>query len=80
MSDMTPEEIKAEIAEARRMVREDKILAGQKAIHEKLSKHFPDEPTSPEPPEGTPPAPPAGDPPTDPPKKKGVWWGDAIDN
>jgi len=75
MSEMTPDQIRAEIAEARRMVREDKILVGQKAIHAKLSKVYPDEP---EIPEGTPPAPPAGDPPANPPKRTSKWWGDAI--
>lgn len=74
-------EIAAEIAEARRILREDKILSGQKAIHEKLSKHFPDEPSpgNPEPPTGVPPAPDPKDPPQ-PQKKKGAWWGDQLDS
>ena len=57
--------IKREIAAARRIIREDKILA-------KLNKAYPDEPaTDP----NTPPAPPAKDPP-EPKKPRGVWWGE----
>jgi hypothetical protein len=76
MSEMTPEQIREEIREARRIIREDKIIVGQKAIHDKLSKHFPDEPIIPE---GTPPSPEPIPPSDVPPKKKGKWWGDAID-
>lgn len=73
MSEMTPEQIKAEIAEARRMVREDKLLASHTRLQAKLDKHFPDEPA--EPPEGAPPAPEPHDP--EPPKKPtSKWWGD----
>jgi hypothetical protein len=65
--DPTEAIIKREIAVARRILREDRVLA-------KLDKHFPDEPpVDPD----APPAPPKKDPPADPPKKGGIWWGDA---
>jgi hypothetical protein len=64
--DPTEAIIKREIAAARRILREDRVLA-------KLDKHFPDEPPV-DP--GAPPAPPKKDPPADPPKKSGIWWGD----
>jgi hypothetical protein len=76
---MTPDEIKAEIAEARRIVREDQHILAIRGVREKLDKHFPDEPEAPAVPEGTPPAPEPVDPPADPPKPKSKWWGDAID-
>ena len=65
MSEPTEAIIKREIAAARRIIREDKILA-------KLNKAYPDEPkTDP----NAPPAPPAKDPPA-PTVKKGLWWGE----
>lgn len=57
--------IRREIAAARRILREDKILA-------KLGKAFPDEPPA-DP--NAPPAPPKKDPP-EPPVKRGIWWGE----
>jgi hypothetical protein len=77
---MTPEEkaeIKREIEEARRILREDHIIVSQKAIQEKLAKHFPDEP---EPPDPTGPNPPKRKAePNEPPKPKpNLWWGDAL--
>lgn len=76
-----PPEIAAEIAEARRILREDRIIAGQKSIHDKLSKHFPDEPTEPgaAPDTGVPPSPePVVKP--EPEKRKNRWWGDSLDS
>ena len=65
MAEPTEAIIKREIAAARRILREDKILA-------KLGKAFPDEPvTDP----NAPPAPPPKDPP-EPKKPRGVWWGE----
>jgi hypothetical protein len=67
-------EIQAAIDEARRIVREDKVLEGQRKLHERFNKQYPEEP---EVPEGTPPAPEPvkpGDKPTDPPKKRKLWW------
>jgi hypothetical protein len=71
-SDDNPTEamVRREIAAARRILREDRILA-------KLGKHFPDEPPS-DP--GAPP-PDKKDPPGDPTPvtpKKGLWWGDSA--
>ena len=53
---MDDEAIRREIAEARRIVREDKILVSHNRLSAKLDKHFPDEP---EPDPNVPPAPPA---------------------
>lgn len=69
--------VKREVDAARRILREDGIIASQKAIQEKLSKHFPDEP---EPDDGKP-KPPDKKPepaPSDPAKKPGLWWGDQV--
>lgn len=79
---MTPEEkaeIKKEIAEAQRILREDGIIASNKAIMEKLQKHFPDEPAEPVNPNEPQPPPRKDDPnaPPQPPKSK--WWGDSLD-
>jgi hypothetical protein len=66
--DPTEAIIKREIARARQIIREDKMLA-------KLARAFPDEPpANPD----QPPPPPAKDP-ADPPKRRGVWWGEALD-
>lgn len=64
--DPTEEIIRKEIAEARRILREDRVLA-------KLNKHFPDEPVT-DPKDGPPPPDPK-DPP-EPVVKKGIWWGE----
>jgi hypothetical protein len=66
--DPTEAMIKREIAAARRIIREDKMLA-------KLSKVYPDEPPA-DP--DAPPAPPAKDP-ADPPVRRGLWWGTPKD-
>lgn len=78
-------EIAAEIAEARRILREDKVLAGQKSISDKLAKHFPDEPAEPgggDPPNtGVPPAPePVVKPDPSTTKPRSRWWGDSLDS
>lgn len=78
----TPDEIRAEIAEARRIIREDKIISGHKALTERFDKHFPPDPdgTSPsDPPEGTPPPPDPKPPAPDRDKPRSKWWGDALD-
>lgn len=68
MSDPTEDIIKREIAAARQILREDRLLA-------KLNKHFPDDPPPHDPKDGPPPPDPK-DPPADPPKKRGIWWGE----
>jgi hypothetical protein len=65
MTEPTEAVIMREIAAARRILREDRMLR-------KLDRHFPDEP---DPDPDKPPAPPAKDPP-EPPVKRGVWWGE----
>jgi hypothetical protein len=69
--------VKREVEAARKILREDGIIASQKAIREKLDKHFPDEPEpgsdDPQPPDRKP------EPePSQPEKKKGIWWGDNV--
>lgn len=68
MSEDLTDEAKAAIAEAVRIVREDRFEA---FVRGKVA---------PEPPKDGPPAPPAKpEPTTEPPKqKKGLWWGDAL--
>lgn len=66
-------DIQAAIDEARRIVREDKLVASHREIRDRFDKHFP--PETPEDP-NVPPAPDKKDPPPDPPKRKGVWWPD----
>jgi hypothetical protein len=72
MSDLT-DEAKAEIAEAVRIVREDRF---EKYVRDKLGGTPPEN-------SGTPGGPPPPKDPTDPanvpPKKAGIWWGDALD-
>lgn len=67
MGEPTEALVKREIARARQIIREDRILA-------KLDRHFPDEPPA-DP--DQPPPPPDKDPP-EPPKKRGVWWGETL--
>jgi hypothetical protein len=63
--------VKKEIAEARRILRDDKVLA-------KLNKHFPDE----EPDDDKPKPPPKKDNPEtkEPAKRPGIWWGAAAND
>jgi hypothetical protein len=62
----TEDIIRREIAAARQIIRDDKILS-------KLGKHFPDKPeTDPD----APPVPPKKEP-EEPPVRKGLWWGEA---
>ena len=72
MADDVEAMVKREVAEARRILREDKLLA-------KLNKHFPDEP-DPEPDDGKP-KPPDKKPDPEPgaEKKPGLWWGELSD-
>lgn len=82
MPELTPE-AKAEIAEAVRIVREDKFT---QYVRTTMEKHLP---KPPEPPTNEPPKPPTGDPapPPEPkpedepkPKKTGLWWGAGDDD
>jgi len=67
--------IRREIAAARRILREDKILRSHSEMRERFDKQFPVAP------EGTPQPPKPGDP--KPPKpeggRKSLWWGDATE-
>jgi hypothetical protein len=60
--------VKRHVAEARRILQSDRLLA-------KLNKHFPDEPDVD--PASGPPAPALADP-KDPPKRTSIWWGDSL--
>lgn len=71
-SDEDKKLIREEIAEARRILREDRVLA-------KLNKHFPDQAEEDED-DGLPKPPPKKDKPEEPPKKRDAWWGDALDD
>jgi len=82
MGELTPE-AKAAIADAVRIVREDKW---DKFLKERVTKHSGnppvDPPTPPTPP--TPPAPPNDppnppNPPVDEPKRKSAYWGELVD-
>lgn len=80
MSELT-DAAKAEIAEAVRIVREDKQHAMLRDIHTRTSPPSEPEPTK-DPakdPEKSPTPPPAKDP-VEPPenKKSGLWWGDRL--
>jgi hypothetical protein len=93
-SDLT-DAAKAEIAEAVKIVREDKLHSMVRELHSRTPGNPPDSkpgdppaPPSPGPKPGDPPAPPANDPPNppppsdpppDPPKKNGLFWGDRLD-
>lgn len=69
--------VKREVDAARKILREDGIIASQKAIQEKLAKHFPDDPEpgndDPKPPDKKPEPEPG-----QPEKKRGIWWGDNV--
>lgn len=62
--------VKQEVAKARAILREDKVMG-------KLNKHFPDEPES-EPDDGKPKPPDKKPEPEDsqPEKRAGIWWGE----
>ena len=71
---------KAEIAAAVKIVREDKQYAMLADLHGTLPpKADPPPPDGPQPPPPKPTDPPP-DPPTDLPKRKGIWWGDQIED
>lgn len=77
MSDEDKEEIRKEIAEAQRILREDHIIVSQKQILDKLHKHFPEDDSD----DGTPKPPDKKEDPNEPPKpKKSAWWGDALES
>lgn len=84
LSDEDKEEFRAELTEARRILKEDSVLAHNKRMDERWTRvHGADpEPTGPPADPGNPDQPPAPDPkPDEPdkPKKKGLWWGNALD-
>lgn len=79
LSDEDKEELRKELAEARRILKEDKVLAHNALMDERWKRVHGEDP--PKVPEGAPPAPDPKNPPNDPtPKKKGFWWGDALES
>lgn len=70
MTEPTEALIRKEIARARRILREDRILG-------KLDKAYPDEPEPDG--DGDGPKPPAKTDPKEQPKRKGIWWGTEQD-
>lgn len=77
MGDPTEDVIKREIAKARDILRSDGHAASLKFIREKLEKHFPDPVVDPAD-DGKPKPPPPVDLP-EPPKKRGIWFGDVSE-
>jgi len=76
LSDEDKAELKTQLDEARRILKEDRVLAHNARMDERWRRvHGEDPPVAPP---GSPPAPDPKDPPVDPPKKKGIWWGDAL--
>jgi hypothetical protein len=72
----TDEEVQAEIKAAVAIVNEDRERATYQALHGKYGQE-PPKPGNPNDP--TPPPPKPGDPDPEPaPKKKSLWWGDAL--
>ena len=69
MTDPTEALVRKEVARARKILREDRVL-------EKLNKAYPDEAPE-EDPNG--PTPPAKQPPKEQPKRRGLWWGEERD-
>jgi hypothetical protein len=63
----TEDIVKREIAAARKILREDKVLSAHRELMGKLTPPEQDDPENP-------PAPKPRDPP-EPPAKRGVWWG-----
>jgi hypothetical protein len=77
MADDIEAMVKREVAAARAILREDRLLASHGAIKAKLDKHFPDEDEGTD--DGKPKAPPKKETPeTGPAKKPGIWWGGAV--
>jgi len=83
MSDDVSAELKREVAEAARILREDGHAVRLAAIEDRLKKHFPDEEPEPDPDEppdpDKPPAPPKKDPPAPPAddvkrRSRFSWW------
>lgn len=72
----TEDIVRREIAKARDIIRNDKLLASHRQLSDRFSHHFPDKspgtdpgnPDGPQPPDPKPPADPA-------PPKKSLWWG-----
>ena len=78
MSDDVEEMVKREVAEARRILREDRVLVSNAAILARLDKHFPDEPQPANPDKPQPPKKKEEPETGQPEKKPGVWWGDKV--
>jgi hypothetical protein len=69
--------VKREVAAARAILREDKLIASHGALKAKMDKHFPDEEEvtddgKPKPPDKKPTPEPGTD------KKPGIWWGGTV--
>ena len=77
-NDPTEEMVRREIAEARRILREDGLLLTQKEILARFDKHFPDE--TPEDESGDPKPPKRKESPetAQPEEKSGIWWGNKL--
>lgn len=70
------DEARAEIAAAVQIVASDQQAKRLRAIHEHL---IPPTPETEPPKDGDPTPPPKNDPPAEPPaQKRGLWWGDAL--
>ena len=78
LSDEDKAELQEQLKEARRILKEDKVLAHNTLMDERWKRVHGDDPPPVDP--NAPPAPPKNDPPTDQPKKKGIWWGDALNS
>jgi hypothetical protein len=83
---LTPEEkeeMRAELAEARRILREDRVLAHNKLMDERWTRVHGADPAPTEPSDPNVPSPPDKkvENPNDPKEKsKHGWWGDALDD
>lgn len=78
MAEDIEEIVKREVAAAREILRSDGIIASNKALKEKLDRHFPDDPE----PNPDAPQPPKKkdepEKPDTPERKPGLWWGDSV--
>lgn len=69
----TEDMIRKEIAAARRIIREDKLIKSHGELRERLDKHFPDNSKTGD---DGPPKPPDPVPPKETPKRTSLWWGE----
>jgi hypothetical protein len=74
MTEPTEAMIKSEIAAAKAILREDKLIKSHGELRERLDKHFPD--NSGDGGEGDPPKPPDPVPPKEKPSRRSIWWGE----